>query len=236
MEGIINVSSESPPSRTTILGSFLRGRPRNSSQSHIQVNTDLHQPHRDISPSTVPQPPSPNTNGSSRRRTGAATIAALAGQGSNNNTNNTGTSGLGITSMLRRRPQAQDPMSVEELLQNQMLSWRDKALCLAGKENLWEMQRTVTHTFLLNFQPSPQCSTGCKMRMPTSFTLEDFEVLRTSPHLLEEYQDWTGLRLCAKCQAFAQAQHREGREKVWQKLPGLFHLGTWDDIFKDQSC
>ncbi|CAA7265774.1 unnamed protein product [Cyclocybe aegerita] len=127
-------------------------------------------------------------------------------------------------------------ISVEELLENQTLSWRDKALCLAGKENLWEMQRTVTHTFLLNFQPSPHCSTGCKMRMPTTFSLEDFEGLRTSPHLLEEYQDWTGLRLCAKCQAFAQAQHREGREKVWQKLPGLFHLGTWDDIFKDQSC
>ncbi|CAA7267441.1 unnamed protein product [Cyclocybe aegerita] len=127
-------------------------------------------------------------------------------------------------------------ISVEELLENQMLSWQDKALCLAGKENLWEMQCTVTHTFLLNFWPSPHCSTGCKMRMPTTFTLKDFESLRTSPHLLGEYQDWTGLRLCAKCQAFAQAQHQEGREKVWQKLPGLFHLGTWDDIFKDQSC
>ena len=33
--------NESPPTRTTILGSFLRGRPRNSSQSHIQLNTDL---------------------------------------------------------------------------------------------------------------------------------------------------------------------------------------------------
>ncbi|KAF8154458.1 hypothetical protein B0H34DRAFT_523907 [Crassisporium funariophilum] len=97
--------TESPPSRTTILGSFLRGRPRNSSQSHIQVNTDLHHPLREASPSSPPQPPSPNPGNSGRRRAGAASVAALAGSVSNNNTN-TNTSGLGITSMLRRRRSA----------------------------------------------------------------------------------------------------------------------------------
>jgi len=127
-------------------------------------------------------------------------------------------------------------IGVDEVVQNTVLSWKDKTLCLAGKENLWELQKSTTHTFLLNFQPSPQCSTGCKVRMPDTFTLEAIEGLRVAPHLLEEYKDWNALRLCAKCQAFAQGQHRDGREKVWGMLPSIFHLGTWDDIFKDQSC
>ncbi|KAF5375751.1 hypothetical protein D9757_008991 [Collybiopsis confluens] len=56
-----SVSSDSPPIRSTILGSFLgRGRPRNTSQSHVQV------PQRDASPSPHSVPPSPtgpNQNG-----------------------------------------------------------------------------------------------------------------------------------------------------------------------------
>ncbi|KAJ7229295.1 hypothetical protein B0H12DRAFT_1240292, partial [Mycena haematopus] len=43
--------NESPPPRSTILGSFLgRGRPRNSSQSHIDVPS-LQQTPRELSPS-----------------------------------------------------------------------------------------------------------------------------------------------------------------------------------------
>ncbi|KDR79348.1 hypothetical protein GALMADRAFT_223575 [Galerina marginata CBS 339.88] len=102
MDGHLHAGTESPPSRTTILGSFLRGRPRNSSQSHIQVNTDLL--HRDISPSAPPQPPSPNAI-SARRRTIAPSVAALAVQGLNSSSSNS-PSGLGITSMLRRRRSA----------------------------------------------------------------------------------------------------------------------------------
>jgi len=86
------------------LGSFLRGRPRNSSQSHIQLNTDLHNLARDLSPSSPPQPPSPNAI-SARRRTIAPSVAISVGQGSNNNNSNT-PSGLNITSMLRRRRSA----------------------------------------------------------------------------------------------------------------------------------
>ena len=86
------------PSRTTILGSFLRGRPRNSSQSHIQLSTDLHNPPPDLSTSAPPQ--SPSLPQSPRRRQGVPTALMT-----NNNSNNT-TSGLGITSMLRRRRSA----------------------------------------------------------------------------------------------------------------------------------
>ncbi|PPQ75050.1 hypothetical protein CVT24_010463 [Panaeolus cyanescens] len=112
MDGPSATSNESPPSRTTILGSFLRGRPRNSSQSHIQVNTDIHNHHRDISPSSPPQPPSPNPQSSSRRRPGPQSVTALAvslgtvNTSNNNNNNHAAGSGLNLTNMLRRRRSA----------------------------------------------------------------------------------------------------------------------------------
>jgi len=129
-------------------------------------------------------------------------------------------------------------MSPDELLKNTVLSWKDKALCLAGKESLWDMRKNITHSFILRFAPAPNCTTGCRSPMPNTFpeALEALESLRKTPHVLEEHLDWASLRLCIRCQTFLQIQHRNGRERVWQALPGLFQLGTWEDIFKEQSC
>lgn len=129
-------------------------------------------------------------------------------------------------------------MGTDELLQNKVLSWKDKALCLAGKESLWEMRKTVTHNFLLHFACAPNCISNCRAPIPGSFAgaLDVLEILRKSPHILEEYTDWISLGLCTRCQGFAQTQHRIGREKAWQLLPSFFQLGTWEEIFKDQSC
>ncbi|KAF5372335.1 hypothetical protein D9615_009278 [Tricholomella constricta] len=92
--------NESPPLRTTILGSFLRGRPRNSSQSHI-ITTDI----RELSPSP-PQPPSPSglvVGGHRRSRPGPV---ATSVQPSTSHQASTTPAGLGISQMLRRRRSA----------------------------------------------------------------------------------------------------------------------------------
>ncbi|KAF5313707.1 hypothetical protein D9611_010231 [Ephemerocybe angulata] len=90
--------SESPPSRTNLLGSFLRGRPRNSSQSHIHVNID----HRELSPSPPVNPPSPNPVTGRRR---GPIVSGLMHQPPPNNPGS-GSGGLGFSNMLRRRRSA----------------------------------------------------------------------------------------------------------------------------------
>ncbi|KAF7419212.1 hypothetical protein PC9H_001798 [Pleurotus ostreatus] len=92
-----HIGTESPPLRTTILGSFLRGRPRNSSQSHI--NTDLA---RELSPSPPAQPPSPGGTGH-RRRPAAGGVQASA---SHNSASSSAGIGTGLSHMLRRRRSA----------------------------------------------------------------------------------------------------------------------------------
>ncbi|KAG6865074.1 hypothetical protein C0991_005303 [Blastosporella zonata] len=101
-----NESPPPPPRSTNILGSFLRGRPRNSSQSHI-ITPDI----RELSPSP-PQPPSPGgmtavVNGHRRSRAG---LAGAAVQGSASNQATTTTTPIPTTTtlshMLRRRRSA----------------------------------------------------------------------------------------------------------------------------------
>lgn len=94
-----HLSSESPPSRTTILGSLLRGRPRNSSQSHIHLNAD--HPLRELSPS--PQPPSPNANA---RRSRVAPMQQSASHQAPTMAGASLSPGLGLSNMLRRRRSA----------------------------------------------------------------------------------------------------------------------------------
>ncbi|KAK0470923.1 SMAD/FHA domain-containing protein [Armillaria novae-zelandiae] len=91
--------SESPPLRSTILSSFLRGRPRNTSQSQTEVA-------RELSPSPTGQPPSPVAAEGSHRRWPAAAIMPPTGgvvQPSVSATSTTSTGGLGLSHMLRRR-------------------------------------------------------------------------------------------------------------------------------------
>ncbi|KAJ6574516.1 hypothetical protein B0H19DRAFT_604655 [Mycena capillaripes] len=103
-----SAGTDSPPLRNTILGNFLgRGRPRNSSQSHIDVAAAQ----RELSPSPPGghQPPSPNpfaapnilpmpNTGNSRagRRAGPPVAGAPS----------TSPAGLNLSHMLRRRRSA----------------------------------------------------------------------------------------------------------------------------------
>ncbi|KAG5644431.1 hypothetical protein DXG03_008526 [Asterophora parasitica] len=95
----MDAGNESPPLRSTILGSFLRGRPRNSSQSHIITDA------RELSPSP-PQPPSPSGFAAHRRSSRPVPVQTSASTTTNAATTPTTPSGLGFSHMLRRRRSA----------------------------------------------------------------------------------------------------------------------------------
>ncbi|KAJ6452754.1 hypothetical protein C8R45DRAFT_1112780 [Mycena sanguinolenta] len=107
--------NDSPPLRSTILGSFLgRGRPRNSSQSHIDVHAARAE--RELSPGPSP-PASPvpfssnSMNMNSRRRTGNG-LGGGPGAGGGAQAQQVqaatsgGAGGLSLGGMLRRRRSA----------------------------------------------------------------------------------------------------------------------------------
>ena len=121
------------------------------------------------------------------------------------------------------------------LLNDTVLSWQDKALCLAGKEKLWELQKSLTHRFLFEFTRVNACQSSCQSRIPQLMSWRRTEELRSIPHPLEPFSDWDSLKICSRCVDYAQTQHRMGREKVWEDLPAVFHLGKWNDLEAQQN-
>ncbi|KAL1703479.1 hypothetical protein EV121DRAFT_260854 [Schizophyllum commune] len=102
-----SATTDSPPTRSNILGNFLRGRPRNSSQSHINVEAAA----RELSPSPTgqaAQPPSPGIPIPGHRRRTAPSPSGGIQQTSSSHQGSapSGTQGLGISHMLRRRRSA----------------------------------------------------------------------------------------------------------------------------------
>ncbi|GLB43813.1 hypothetical protein LshimejAT787_1403250 [Lyophyllum shimeji] len=127
-------------------------------------------------------------------------------------------------------------IDTDTLLDDPVLSWKDKTLCLAGKEQLWEMQKSLTHRFAFDFTKSHKCQHLCTSRLPcATMTWRQSEELRLSPHPLHEYDEWDTLKVCQHCLEQVQVQHRKGREEVWNSLPVIFRLGSWADIHLEQN-
>ncbi|KAG6849140.1 hypothetical protein H0H93_011003 [Arthromyces matolae] len=125
-------------------------------------------------------------------------------------------------------------IDTDALLQDPVLSWRDKALCLAGKAQLWERQKEDTHRFLFEFARGPDCRIGCNIR--PQLTWKHMEELRKRPHPLHEYDDWSSLGVCQACLQRVQIEHEKGREKVWNDLPKIFRLAnSWQELHAEQN-
>jgi len=116
------------------------------------------------------------------------------------------------------------------------ISWKDKAICLVGRERLSWAQMSMSYAFLLVFQRSPVCQNVlcAHARGPHAewHLLENYR----SPHPLREYDRWESLNVCDNCVAYCQARHLEGRKDVWKYLPTLFELPPWEELREMQSA
>ncbi|KAJ2924397.1 hypothetical protein H1R20_g12693, partial [Candolleomyces eurysporus] len=74
-------------------------------------------------------------------------------------------------------------MGVDDILKNNVLTWEDKALCLAGKEKLWQALMKHSHSFLFRFTPSPQCNGNCATKM--SMMLSSGQSSGINPYTLQ---------------------------------------------------
>jgi hypothetical protein len=129
-------------------------------------------------------------------------------------------------------------MRTERFLSHSLtdISWRNKTICLVGRERLRIAMMSLSHAFLLTFQPSSSCrSSGfCSIaRSPH----KEWHVLEASksPNPLKEYSRWHLLNVCQECVYYAQAQHQAGREEVWKLLPDFFELSKWEELREIQN-
>lgn len=115
------------------------------------------------------------------------------------------------------------------------ISWKDKALTLVGRERLQWAQTSISHVFLLNFQRAPLCqSILCGFARGPHAEWHVLDCMR-SPHPLQPYDTWENLNVCSDCVAYCKIRHLKGRQEVWDRLPDLFELPTWDELKNTQN-
>ncbi|KAH7928727.1 hypothetical protein BV22DRAFT_1004316 [Leucogyrophana mollusca] len=125
------------------------------------------------------------------------------------------------------------------------LSRNDVDVCIIGRDLLLKKQRKVSHPFLYAPppglpKPSPNGRPGGCSAPATCVEggnpgavlkyLNGLDML--TPMALEIFTDWQKIGRCGACGDKQAAVHWIAVEKVWEELPQIFGLGTWESIEK----
>jgi hypothetical protein len=110
-------------------------------------------------------------------------------------------------------------------------------VCGIGYGRLLEMQRLHSLSFAFDFVASPGClkDNACQDQQPSRRIWALHKKGKFARvHSLKQIrlvQD-NILNVCSECRASAYERHEEGREYIWNALPGIFDLGTWEELLK----
>ncbi|KAF7322122.1 Zn-dependent hydrolase oxidoreductase family [Mycena kentingensis (nom. inval.)] len=113
------------------------------------------------------------------------------------------------------------------------ISWRDKAICLVGRERLRWAEMSLSHSFLFAFQPAPGCTAPLQCAVARG-PHKEWRLLEAAraPNPLKAWTKWEALNVCGECVAQAQKQHQAGREEVWGHLPVIFEMPAWGELLR----
>ena len=116
------------------------------------------------------------------------------------------------------------------------ISWRLKAILLAGRERLRYAELSLSYSFLCVFQRAPQCNGGISCAH-TRGPENEWRIVQCSkaPNPMKLYTGWDRLGVCRDCVEYNKGLHEAGRREVWERLPGLFELPKWEELWKLQS-
>jgi hypothetical protein len=110
------------------------------------------------------------------------------------------------------------------------LSTADKALCILATSTLLAKQWSGSYRWLINAKvefPHPRCAVGCD-------TIRDNVLGESMLFAIGFFPLKEGI-LCAQCTTIALNKLRDGEAKLWDLLPTLFDLPSWEDLRK-QTC
>ncbi|KAJ7689808.1 hypothetical protein B0H17DRAFT_936810 [Mycena rosella] len=123
------------------------------------------------------------------------------------------------------------------------LSKEDQDLLLRG----YQIQTNECTADILRFLSHPLKIEGC--RSPAECAQRRLEAVAYSREIIQAYpsipldvwddEDWKLLRvagLCAVCLAVLKQTHAEARQAVWDKLPLIYALPTWEELEKTKAA
>ncbi|KAK7054532.1 hypothetical protein VNI00_003730 [Paramarasmius palmivorus] len=117
------------------------------------------------------------------------------------------------------------------------IDWQDKTICQVGRERLRHAEMSLSHSFLLGFFPAPGCRTFalCSNARGPHAAWHVLETSGKAPNPLRPYTKWADMNVCEECVYYSKRLHDEGREAVWNCMPALFEMDSWDVLKKRQE-
>ncbi|KAG1780654.1 hypothetical protein EV702DRAFT_1079385 [Suillus placidus] len=109
------------------------------------------------------------------------------------------------------------------------LALPDITACVLGKDQLLNIQRQTTHSFLYTL-PRLDFGFGCKGCKGNNRLLLEYLQRQdfTRPCTFEQFTDWKKIGVCKGCAP--SHQHMKSRRDAWAQLPGIFGLEGWEKI------
>ncbi|KAH7912691.1 hypothetical protein BJ138DRAFT_1112153 [Hygrophoropsis aurantiaca] len=103
------------------------------------------------------------------------------------------------------------------------ISSKDAVKCVIGREELMKTWNKRTHPFF-----APTSCTECR----TASGLFDYLLAKDDTEALglDLFTKWNILGLCPRCLAPLQTTHRESRRHLWEALPHVYALGSWEEL------
>jgi hypothetical protein len=117
------------------------------------------------------------------------------------------------------------------------LSKEDSAACLVGRDSLQKMQYEKTYAFVHHFPGYLGCQSpgSCPREMGRS--IPDFyraknQWTNLNPYTLQvaDFSIYRDGSICPACLKAMEEDHQKSRKKAWEDLPGIFGLGTWEEL------
>lgn len=116
------------------------------------------------------------------------------------------------------------------------LSSEDNVACIMGREELIQAQEDFSYSFVFKFNPPADCQTSSLCAKGAKRNMHNFHHKRhnlTNMFALQRCTDWSWMQgICPVCMEQAQLLHKSGRRAVWELLPKIFDLGSWEEIEK----
>lgn len=121
-----------------------------------------------------------------------------------------------------------------DILQDEDLSWKDKAICLAAQAELFSRQHGH-YAFYSNYQPPFGCEhpLNCTKRFEMAIPNLD------GYHILLALSDSSRPRVsyaCTRCQQLNFSHIIKARAALWEALPSIFKLEDWGQLEKDEGA
>jgi hypothetical protein len=115
----------------------------------------------------------------------------------------------------------------------------DSTACLIGRDTLQKMQDEQTYSFVHHFTASDGCRSGCTRQMDqlvAPFYTAKNKWTTLNPFTLElaDFSMYHG-SVCDNCFKAMKEGQTSARRKVWATLPGIFGLGTWEELRAAQN-